>query len=280
MILLEWSRTKSILIIGLVLTNIILGLYLFSSDNLFSKDDVTEDQSLKEVISILEKNNVFISMDSVTYYRIIHDIELEYVSYDVGQASEKFLTKDYTISDNISVSGSESVKVVSDIELVYSLDPDTVERKDIDIEESKIIADKFIFMKGFGSDDKYFWKAQMEDGNYIITYKQKYNDFYLDESYMTVTIKGSEVIEFKRKWFNVKTVFENNRKIIPPSKALFKFMDTYSDGIEKIVVTDISFGYKLDTGIMSTNVESGDAFPYWRIRTDSDKIYFIEAVEN
>lgn len=276
----EWSRTKSILIIGLLLTNIILGLYLFSSDSLFSKDDVTEDQSLKEVISILEKNNVFISMDSVTYYRIIQDLELEYISYDIGQASEKFLSKDYVINDNMSVSGDEYVKVESDIELVYSLDSESVDRKEIDIEEAKIIADKFIFVKGFGSDDKYFWNVSMEDGNYIITYKQKYNDFYLDDSYMTVTIKGSDVIEFKRKWFNVKNVFENNRRIIPPSKALFKFMDTYSDGLEKIVVTDISFGYKLDTGIMSTNVESGDAFPYWRIRTDSDRIYFIEAVEN
>lgn len=219
-------------------------------------------------------------MDSVTYYRVIHDLELEYIAYDINQASEKFFTNVYSVDDTISTSGNESVEIVSDIELVYKLEPSLNNSKVIDVEEAKEIAEKFISTKGFGSDDKYFWNVDMEDGNYIITYKQKYNDFYLDETYMTITIKGSEVIDFKRKWFNIKNIFENNRQIIPPSKALFKFMDIYSDGIEKIVVTDISFGYKLDTGIMSTNVESGDAFPYWRIRTDSDRIYFIEAVEN
>lgn len=96
---------------------------------------------------------------------------------------------------------------------------------------------------------------------------------------MNVTISGDSVVTFNRKWFNVKNVYDNNRRVIAPSKALFLFMEKFEKSDEKIIITDISFGYKLDTGVINSNVASGDAFPYWRIRTESDKIYFIEAVE-
>jgi regulatory protein YycI of two-component signal transduction system YycFG len=275
----EWSKTKSILIIGLILTNSILALYLFSSDSLFSKGDISEDQSLKEVISILEKNNIYINMDSVNYYRIIQDLELEYENYDLEKLGRKVITEDYTSDGNKIYTRSKSIEIVSDTELLYRNNFETLDEKRLDLKDAESLASRFVSMIGFGSDDKYVFSTSIEDDTISIVYKQNYNGFFLEDTYMTVTIKGNNISEFRRKWFKINNVYDNNRRVIAPSKALFLFMEKFEDMDEKIVITDISFGYKLDTGVINSNVASGDAFPYWRIRTESDKIYFIEAVE-
>lgn len=275
----EWSKTKSILIIGLILTNIILSLYLFSSDSLFSKGDISEDQSLKEVITILEKNNIYINMDSVNYYRIIQDLELEYENYDIEKVSSKFLSGELTVENNKILAENKSLEVLSDIELSYVKADDNKSDQIIDIEMAHSIANRFISAAGFASDDRYIFNTIIENGLITVVFKQNYNNFYLEDTYMNVTLSGEDVIAFKRKWFKVKNVYDNNRRVIAPSKALFLFMEKFEKSDEKIIITDISFGYKLDTGVINSNVASGDAFPYWRIRTESDKIYFIEAVE-
>lgn len=275
----EWSKTKSILIIGLILTNIILALYLFSSDSLFSKGDVSEDQSLKEVIAILEKNNIFINMDFVNYYRIIQDLELEYEGYDIDEISKKALDFDIVFDQNRAYSQDKSIDIISDIEFSY-LDNEIIEGEEIvDISLAYDIAEAFISKLGFNTENKYISSSSVDENGVTITYKQNYNNFFLEDTFMTLTIRGDRVVSFNRKWFEVKNVYDNNRRVIAPSKALFIFMDKTSDLDEKIVVEDISFGYKLDTGVINSNVASGDAFPYWRIITESDKIYFIEAVE-
>ncbi len=275
----EWSKTKSILIIGLILTNIILALYLFSSDSLFSKGDVSEDQSLKEVIAILEKNNIFINMDSVNYYRVIQDLELEYEGYDIDLLSSKALDYDIIFDQNKAYSLDKSIEIISDIEFAY-LDHEIIEGEEvIDISLAYDIAEGFISKLGFNTESKYISNTSVDENGVSITYKQNYNNFFLEDTFMTLTIRGDRVVSFNRKWFDIKNVYDNNRRVIAPSKALFIFMDKTSDLDEKIVVEDISFGYKLDTGVINSNVASGDAFPYWRIITESDKIYFIEAVE-
>lgn len=275
----EWSKTKSILIIGLILTNIILSLYLFSSDSLFSKGDISEDQSLKEVITILEKNNIYINMNSVNYYRFIQDLELEYEHYDIEALKDNFLDGEFMVEENKISSEGRYIEIISDIELSYVVNDEMENDIVVDIEDAKSIADRFISLVGFRSDDKKIFSTTIEDDRIKIVYKQDYNNFYLEESYMDVVVKGNRVIEFRRKWFDVKNVYDNNRRVIAPSKALFLFMEKFEKSDEKIIITDISFGYKLDTGVINSNVASGDAFPYWRIRTESDKIYFIEAVE-
>lgn len=275
----DWSKTKSILIIGLILTNIILSLYLFSSDNLFSKGDISEDQSLKEVITILEKNNIYINMKSVNYYRIIQDLELEYEHYDVEALSEKFLTGDIIIDENKISSSNKYIEVISDIEFIYGDSSEISKNILVDEKEASQIANRFITSIGFGLDDKYLYNSITEGNQITLIYKQNYNNFFLEDTYMNVTISGDSVVAFNRKWFNVKNVYENNRRVIAPSKALFLFMEKFEKSDEKIIIIDISFGYKLDTGVINSSVASGDAFPYWRIRTESDKIYFIEAVE-
>ncbi|MGB3368741.1 MAG: hypothetical protein WBA54_14695 [Acidaminobacteraceae bacterium] len=275
----EWSKTKSILIIGLILTNIILSLYLFSSDSLFSKGDISEDQSLKEVITILEKNNIYINMDSVNYYRIIQDLELEYEGYDIEALSKKFLNGDLIVEENKISTLDKYIEIISNIELLY-INSDKLDTNElVDLKEAYSIADRFISAVGFGSDDKYIFNTIKEDASITVVYKQNYNNFFLEDTYMKVTISGDNVVEFNRKWFNIDNVYDNNRRVIAPSKALFLFMERFEKSDEKIIITDISFGYKLDTGVINSNVASGDAFPYWRIRTESDKIYFIEALE-
>lgn len=279
MIELEWSKTKSILIIGLILTNVILSLYLFSSDSLFSKGDISEDQSLKEVISILEKNNIYINMDSVNYYQIIQDLELEYEIYELDKIGKSIIDGDFEVDENAAYSDNERVEIYSNTEIVYENENNSTENSDADSKNAEIVADKFISKIGFSNDDKYIFSTSINDNTTTITYKQSYNGFFLEDTYMNVVVKGDTVVEFNRKWFKIKNVYDNNRRVIAPSKALFLFMDQFENSNSKIIITDISFGYKLDTGVINSNVASGDAFPYWRIRTESDKIYFIEAIE-
>ncbi|BEP30397.1 two-component system regulatory protein YycI [Helicovermis profundi] len=279
----EWSKIKTILIVGLIITNIFLGVYVYSSDNLFNVHKLKEDQSIKEVIKLLEKKNIFVKMDNLTYFTKINDIELAYQEYDLEKSANVFLNKNFRKINESYVDSKNSLSV-KELELEFkniNFDSNLKSKNmlSITMDEAIKLASKFIALKGFEKDDYYINVKKTINNRILLIFRQKYKNFYLDDSYMKFYIDDSGIEEFTRKWFDVKKVSKLSKEVIPPSKALFNLMKNYDRSDKKINIVNIELGYKLETSTLNTIVTSGDAFPYWRITFKDGRIEYTRAVE-
>jgi hypothetical protein len=152
--------------------------------------------------------------------------------------------------------------------------------KDMDAKKARDEAEEFIRTHGFMGNDVVYWNTKYQKGQYEIIFKQKHRDKFLEKSYMKLGVDESGVIEFERLWLKPLKFSENKQEIIPATKALLKFMQTEKN----VTIKDISLGYWLDPSQMGLanweNIQSGTAFPAWRITLQDKQTRFVIAYDN
>lgn len=279
----DWVKTKNILIIGLLITNLILAYQIYRSDSLFNQNSVEEDDSVKEIVGILEKKNIRINLDKVNYYTKLMDIEVAYERNKPDEVASKLLNR-YNVNANGAFENANYTLAfphkAMEIDMKYKNVPKTLST--IPMEEAKLVSDNFLRSLGFYSTDVLIANTQesKSNGSYEFQYKQRYKDLFLEDSSMTVTIHDGKVIAFTRKWLEVTRTSDMERIIIPPSKALLNFSAGFENPLKTtMIITSIELGYRLSGVQFKGDISSGDALPYWRISTSSGQTYFIEAIE-
>ena len=273
----EWSKIKSVLIVGLIITNIFLALYLYKNDNMFNLKKLREDQSVSEVMKILSKKNIILKMDKITYYNKINDIELYYKIYNYDEEIVNYLKGTY-YKEGAYYRDDKYRLILNNVELIYKKNDIIKDNDDLTItmKTAKILTENFLKSKKLNKSEYYLFSEKIINNKIQIIYKQKYKDFYLDDSYMEFTVIDSGIEEFKMKWFDEVKIKNTIRNVIPPSKALFELIKVEKSS-EKLEIISVELGYKLDSDSLGSVVSSGDAFAYWRILYSDGSIRYMRA---
>lgn len=241
----DWTKAKSILIVALIFTNIVL--LCVNISNRMSADRTR--QVTEKTIAILEQKNVALEVELPLKKEKLPVLSVRYSSYD-----------EETVMANIM---GQSAQYREDSR-----------------EGAIAAADAFLEECGFMDENVALDNCLAEDAGYTVIYKNVMEGWEIEESYMICRVKNGAVTDFNRQWLTPIEFGTNTKEVIPVTTALMKFISEKPEG--RNVINDISMVYWLDRGTDNVNpeqAESDTALPTWRIRYNGGKEMFIIAYE-
>lgn len=277
----DWSRTKTILILALILTNGVL-FYAVYGDRIASRnEEAMNDTQLTDVIELLNSHEIILESEIPDKYTVLPDLRLAYENYEGLYIVDLLLGETYSEVDGRYLSRDAEVRILGSHDLVYSpLNPMGGEVK-TDVGLAKSVAQAFLSDKGLSGKSVELWNATVLDsGDVLVAFRQVEDGYFLETAYMDVVVRGEEVVTFKRKWFGSIEILDTSKTIEAPAKALFRLIPAVEDqsGLEKPVrIVSMDLGYRLISNILTINFQEGEPTPYWRFKTDTGKTIYIEA---
>lgn len=277
----DWIKSKSILILALLLTNLILVYSVMDSRKTFDDKEGKEVASWQEVAALAKQKQITVGKEPDFYKAKLPGVRLEYQMYDPDQIAQNLMGT-YTVKlGKYTSSLGEEMTLENGNKLLYAKSIPKADKHTLplDLSMAQIKAERFLNDVQFSSADMVLWHVQQQDELTTVIFRQYYKNLFLDDAYMAITFQGDQIAKFERKWFNPPEDLNYTRNIISPSKALFMAMDTlYEAGDEPpIEIKALELGYRLDSSSLVSSVKAGEASPYWRILTTSGKVYYIEA---
>ena len=278
----DWTKTKTILIIALTLTNLVLGLFLFSQKRQEAVRWNNEKEALLDMRQVLEERDIYLGSNVTFEDEKAIILEVAYQVFDPLVEGERFLKNAYQLDDNIVSKGLEKV-VINDALLQYI--NENYEEESLTITENEAAEQGRTYLKtiGFWEDGVYLAEINKDTRSYELTYKQLYDNKFVENSYMRLKVVNQGIQELERKWFDIVRVDKTPVAIIPASKALFYLIDKLynedPDRRSEVYIQSVDLGYRLDTSVFSSPIYSGEVSPFWRIKTESGNEFFIKALE-
>ncbi|MBU5676364.1 two-component system regulatory protein YycI [Alkaliphilus sp. MSJ-5] len=298
----DWSKAKNILIVAFIATNIFL-IYNVQS-RLFRQEEMQliNDKYISNVEQHLNDNNIELDAHIPREIISLPILVVRYKTFDSDNTAKSFLGKDYekqipTLEDKILKreifkSADKELIVESSKRLTYkNMSP---EKNNYSLNEKTVKKISNDFLKQYNLMGEDIELAQIYYGTedefedefvYKLVYNQTYKNKFLGESYIHVYVSNRGVIGFEAMLLEYEKTQQHKKQIIPATEALMRATSTIlKENEEPIIVKDIEIGYYFSpTYYMESDwkeIESGTAFPSWKITIQNGKTYFIEAYKN
>lgn len=278
----DWMKSKSILLLALLLTNLVLLWNVLESRHVFESTKANEADEWQRVLTLSDQRQIELQNKEAVYYiSNLSGVRLEYQMYDAEQIASRLLGVNSVLLGKYSNASGDQLTLENGNKLLYAKNiQTTTDKSNFDIEEAKRRANQFLEDSGFASADMKLWDTKQSGDTTTVIYRQYYEQLFLDDAYMAVTFKGKQMSTFERKWFNPPEHLNYSRQIMPPSKALFLALDQIQvKPEEKRTIKAFELGYRLDSSSLVSSVKAGEASPYWRVLMDTGDVYYVEAQE-
>jgi regulatory protein YycI of two-component signal transduction system YycFG len=267
----DWSKAKTILIVAFILTNILLGVVLFSDDY---KTETTATQGfIEDVTRILSKKNITIDTEVSTEIPSLNTLTIEYEMVDIHHVNNSFFNGEGKVETEeqniITISkDNEYLTINSRKSLIYENNTKVERYKDLDGEKARDIALEFLNERSYNTSDMQVSYEKNENNSYYIEFSKIYNGRYLEKAMATMEIDKIGVKRFERIWLNLVEEGETPRYISTAPKAILSLLsmeESYGRTIK-----DISLCYYFDPSeqedIKDTkNAIKGQTVPAWRV---------------
>lgn len=281
----NWSKTKSILIIALLITNAVMLWYLYTQKRLQDNHSISDAMVYQDVLTVLKDRNIQVAFKGIPKTEGIQAVEASYQTYDLEALVPRFLIGESTLNSE----GTEAhtpqgnLRIIDGIRLVY-------ENRDLDEssnppaeEEALDMARKFLSAHGYQVDENTILSSVRVVGKDIeVVFNQQTSHRLIENGVMRLVVADQGIKSFERTWLRILKVREMTYEVIPPGRALLKLSETIPDeptAAQPVVITGMTLGYKLDTDALIADVLSGDLSPYWRFTTRNGITYSIEALQ-
>jgi len=267
----DWSKTKTILIITLIIVNTFL-LYFYIEKP--TKDHNTIDE---EIIMLLENKGISFGEQKYQFPEVLNKLYVNYKEY--GQETIKdLLGKNYMKNNALYINKDYYVEISEDNVLTYA-------RRGILLGDNKMSETEAIhygteFLNAVNLyDSTVALDAVKKEEDYIVlTYKKVVGERFIEQSYMTLELFNNEVIVFKRKWLSHEISDNQNNEVMPLEMAVYKF-ETQMNQSKDLIIENITLGYVLENDVFVQNIQSGEAFPFYKFELSDGSEVYIEAID-
>jgi len=228
----DWTKAKTILIIALVITNLVLIATYLAQNNRFQNEGKEMEAA---IVKLLEEKNIFIETEIPG-----ERIKMAKLTVQFDKMDEEAVKAQLASQPTLPESARTEENLVA-------------------------MADAFIEKCGFMTENVTFDEITQKNGEWHVSYKNYIDGIAIEDSYILCTIKDGRITDFKRYWLNPVEVSDMKREVTPADAALIRFMSEIT-GDEKIFIRDISLIYWLDSGAFDAESPITDtAFPAWKI---------------
>ncbi|WFD10229.1 two-component system regulatory protein YycI [Tepidibacter hydrothermalis] len=246
----DWSKSKTILIIAFILTNIVLGYNLYINVFRHDTEDIFSDSSINNLNKLLSTKNISINTQIPKDTPSLSTLSIKY--------------EDLNKSDLDSVFKQDGVYKIEDKRIIYNGKSDIDE---LDISECTSFTKKFLNKYNF-DDDTYLKSTIKKQDRIEIIYTGKYKNYFLEESYMKFVFYENKDFSFERLWIVPIEEKKQKKRVIPSVEAI---MSAYSQMPKDSVINEIKLGYYFESNNM--DIEQGDIGPVWRLKVNNEYIY-------
>lgn len=278
----NWNKTKTILIIALLITNAVMLAYLYSEKRLQHNPTVSDRMVYQDVLSVLKARNILVTFQGMPETEGVQAVEAAYQTYDLPVLAPRFLPADFEMNGEGSEarSAQASLRILDGIRLLYENEELPASAKVPAEEEALAMARKFLASHGFPVDDSTVLSSVRVVGSELeVVFGQQTSHRQIENGVMRLMVSDQGIRSFERKWLRILKVREMTYEIIPPGRALLKLSEEMPMEEQQVVITAMTLGYKLDTDALNTNIQSGELSPYWRFTTRSGRTYTVKALQ-
>jgi len=267
----DWSKTKTILIITLIIVNVFL-LYFYVEKPIKDHNEVSE-----ELIALLENKGIYFENRNYQFPEKLDRIYVEYKEYDVVTI-KNLLGKNYMKNNSLYINKDYYVEIGEDNVLTYA-------RRGIILGDNEMTeADAIDFGQAFLESVSLYTPnvvldtSEKVDDYVVVTYKKVVDDRFIENSYMKLKLFNNKVISLERKWLSHEVSSSESNKIIPLNMAVYKLESklNQSNGVK---IENVSLGYVLENDVFVQNIQSGEAFPFYKFMLSDGSEVYIEAMD-
>jgi regulatory protein YycI of two-component signal transduction system YycFG len=285
----EWSKTKNILIVALLITNLIIGYFIWNKD--FNYEKIDENSRVMDMVAILNDQGIDIRDLKTLKIETMPVIYAAFIGYELDELAPQLLREGQyeSVYNNNGVQGyidgEYRLSLINQytIKLEKIIDSETEQNLIYPtVDAATEIAATFIRQSMHFDDDFEFSKYELLPTGMKITYTQTFSNYFIEGSYMSVIINNNSVIDFERKWFLVSDEEERISQLSPYSIALYRLLEVVPEEDIKetsLKIEKVSIGYSLKGTIFNTDILSGEASPYYKFVSSEGKTYMVEALQ-
>ncbi len=240
----DWTRAKSILIIALLITNLVIGGSIVYQNIVEAEAKKT---FLNNTLDILEQKNIHIECE-------IPD----------DRVKMPVLSVEYDDLDQTILRGQLS--------LMEALPESSRSEKDI-----VALANKALEKSGIMTDNVEYDRIEESDGKTTVYYVNKIDGVLIEDSYIQCVVEDGKAVDIKRLWLEPVELGKNKKEVIPIAEALIRLMHDNQE-FDEIRVEEIELVFWLDTSSLDLGSAISDtAFPAWKITYNNGRIKHITA---
>ncbi len=278
----DWKKIKTILICSLIAINAILGFTIYK-DYLVVESSTSIDRSL--IKRLFDKRGIVIDDNIYNVNQVIKNVELSLITYNIKRyepifqeyKSEEIISGEVTIRE-----GKQLTYVTKYNDLTEILfDDDTIIKQ----------GDELIGKLGFDKEEILLNEIKRTNKKVTLVYIQRINGYSLLDSYIEISFNDSNLLSFKRLWYNVDSISYDTEKIESPEYVLYKFTgmeySRWPNRIKDVIIEKFELVYSFRTKDLSNGykdtIMKGEPLVYWMIETSNDlggDPYLINANEN
>jgi len=270
----DWSKAKTILIVALIVTNILLGVAVFS--NRSPVDATLSTEFIKKSESLLKGKDINLLVDIPKENPALPWLTVDYEILDKFLLNDNFFIGQGEIITSteglVEISrGNEYLRIINDKLIMYESKSDQIIYDSITEDEAIDIAMDFIESKGFPVSDLKLSFAKESNGVYNLEFTKVYEDRYIESTFTNVQLDNRGIRKFERLWLNITGLGNNPIYISSAPKALLGLISMSNIYGKNIV--DISLSYYFNPEIHEyirdpNQAQEGRTMPAWRILFD------------
>jgi hypothetical protein len=284
----DWPKIKSILIIVLLITNIMLGYTYIREQQRFEDE---EKNNIEGVIQLFENKGVAINTQNMTFPKSIKSVNVDFETY--GQLNvDLLLGNDYSFDGEKYISDNRLV-MLGETDILYAykdhlsriIQDDLpsltrfIEVTEADVIDSlKVKVDEFLTNGGYALTYDSMEIRKLGEYTYVLL-NQNYDGYLFEESRTLVWFYKDAIVGFNRaNTINISSTPGSKYDIISIDRILYTLLPKLQSGD---VIESVSVIYKLnDESLLVSDLVLGEALPYYRIVLKSGESYHMRAVVN
>lgn len=270
----DWSKAKTILIVAFLITNILLGFVLLSSEKQI--ETTTNERFIEDVTKLLNKKNIFIDTEISREIPSLNNLTVEYEILDLYEANKNYFkgqgkieSKDQGIT--AIVYNDEQVSIENKKILTYENKNQKEKYKDLNEEKARTIALDFLQDKKYDTSDMLLYYIKKQEDGYRLEFSKMYKDRYIEKANTIIEVDSRGVKKLERFWLNVLDEGETPIYISTAPKAILSLLSMKE--VYGKTIKDISLCYYFDpveSDYMngSKDARKGNTTPVWRVLFD------------
>ena len=259
----DWAKSKIVLIIAFLVTNIFLGYNLYLNTSRDIQKSFTGNEYRQYVDSLLEKKGVVLKAKLPETLPKLGPVTIKYESVDAEMFKELLTAKN---ADLDVINGKKLLIVIKDEHIGYEGNA------------AKDYSEKFI--KKYGLDKGNMMLKHVDEYENVIevVYSSRYGEYFLEKSYMKFYFYPNGDVRIERLWMDAVDGNFQRKAVITPLEAVVKL---YAQLDEGSIIEDVQLGYYFNLGedMKIRNTKTAKAFPAWRIRLSDGTEKYISALD-
>lgn len=296
----DWSRTKTVMIIALILANLFVAYFIFFDNLNFYKDSASVEESM---MNILKRERIFFEMQTRINSGTINKLQAHSIDMDLKKmlldskhlrvdernyiddyvwsvSPENSLDADYiAISDEVKKRIAE-MKSQEKSTVAGFYNSDEIKDKNKVIEVAQAFMSKYLSL----NFDKELLYVRRYDDLYRVYYLQKFNEFLISGGYIDVIVYHGRVLSFSQRWYDIEEiqsqlVTDDYVDIMYKLLREVKNFRTKNQFDKEITITEVEFGFGFYDDNHSLQVKYGELTPYYIFKTDDGHIIKVDAMK-